>query len=273
MSIFEGLNEICDQCLGLDDKYRGLKPKFRHRQTLIDLCSDNRISVDGVRFVKNLYNQVVETWENAGDNKKQLPSEENWRFTKHIEVGDNNTNPEILLERTIARVVDDNWANQVPVDSGLLGARASGMDLVHRDGNSFSFIELKFDSNTPLYAACQVLKYGIVYLFSRSYAKQLELNIEEIPMLRASELHLKVLAPSEFYSLNGHDLEWLSNFEQSLNDGLSQVSQEKNDWPLMTFQFESFPKSFQWSPEKATDVEMQKEVLWAIHNRVSPFQD
>ena len=64
-----------------------------------------------------------------------------------------NTSPEVMLERSIVRAASDNWANQVPTSSGLIGPHADkvrNIDLVQRlDENHFSFIELKVASNNP----------------------------------------------------------------------------------------------------------------------------
>lgn len=96
-----------------------------------------------------------------------LPSAENWRFDKRTSFREENLSPETLLERTISRVVDENWANQVPVDSGLVAGSAHWIDLVFRAGTAFSLIELKDESNTPLSAAIQVVRYGLVHAFTR----------------------------------------------------------------------------------------------------------
>ena len=274
-SIFDGLDRLCDQYLQLDENWAGKEPRYQHPTTLLRLCSENSPTVDGVDLIHALYDRVVQNWNSAGESQAHLPSAENWRFEKRLSFRDDNKRPEILLERTIALVTDDdNWANQVPVDSGLLGARPHWMDLVFRAGDSYAFIELKYESNTPLSAACQVLQYGIVYAFSRAHAELLQLSVETTALLKASEIALKVLAPSEFYTRYGKAPEWLAGFERSLNDGLARFcEQSSGDWPTLTFGFEAFPADFAWSPEKAQDVAMQKDVLWAIHNRVSPFQD
>lgn len=272
MAIFDGLEDIFDEFLGVDETWEGQAPRYRHRATSIRLCEDNRPEIDGAALATALYNRIEHNWENRGDNVG-LPSAENWRFEQRTDYNENNHNPETLLERTIASVVDDdNWANQVPVDSGLLGGRPHWIDLVFRAGTAFSLIELKYASNTPLSAAFQVLNYGLVYAFSRSHAQELEINLDRSPILRATEIHLRVLAPSEYYSAYRNNPAWLSRFEKAIHDGVRQFSQHTGlDCPLASFAFEAFPCGF-WPmpPQTQADID-PKEVLWAVHKRKPVF--
>lgn len=271
-SIFSGMDEIADQYLGLDETWRGQSPRFMHRETLLRLCSGSGADVDGVGLIHELFDQILRNW-NMGGPKAGLPSSQNWRFEKRTDFSIENTSPEVLLERTIAAVVDpDNWANQVPVDSGLLSGSPHWIDLVFRSGTEFSLIELKYASNTPLSAAFQVLRYGLVYAFFRSHAEVLGVNLDATPLLRASKIQCKVLAPVQFYDSYGPDLKWLSDFEKSIQTGLQRFSLEISEAvPEMTFGFEEFPGDFSWTPETAREIQTQKEVLWAIHHRQPVF--
>lgn len=272
-SIFDGLEDIIDGFLPVDETWEGQVPRYGHRATLKRLCSENGPDVDGVGLVHALYNRILNNWSAAGG-ASGLPSSENWRFEKRISFSDENLRPETLLERTIAFVVDDdNWANQVPVDSGLLGGRAHWIDLVFRAGTAFSLIELKYDSNTPLSAAFQVLTYGLVYAFSRSHAEILGIDVDRSPILQASEIHLRVLAPSGYFSAYGPDLGWLARFEKAVQEGVERFSQNNTErLPLMSFGFEAFPSDFVWTPPTARAVVTQKEVLWAVHQRDQVFR-
>lgn len=277
-SIFDGLADIIDGFLGIDDTWEGQAPRYGHRATLKRLCSENGPDVDGVGLVHALYDRLSNNWSAAGGTGG-LPSTENWRFEKRISFSEENLRPETLLERTIASVVDDdNWANQVPVDSGLLGGRAHWIDLVFRAGTAFSFIELKYDSNTPLSAACQVLGYGLVYAFCRSHAQVLGINLDRSPILQASEIHLRVLAPADYFTAFGPDLEWLARFEKAVQEGVERFSRKRfsrnsaERLPLMSFGFEAFPTDFVWTPSTAREVATQKDVLWAVHHRDQVFR-
>ncbi len=56
---------------------------------------------------------------------------------------------------------DQGWGNDLSTGSGLLnsGGRQMNIDLVHRVGEAWEFIELKIDSNDYFNAAMQVLRY------------------------------------------------------------------------------------------------------------------
>ena len=272
-SIFDGLEDIIDGFLHVDETWEGKAPRYCHRATLKRLCAKNDSDVDGIGLVHALYDQILSNWARSGG-ANGLPSPENWRFEKRISFSEDNLRPETLLERTMAYVVDDdNWANQVPVDSGLLGGRAHWVDLVFRVGTAFTLIELKYESNTPLSAAIQILSYGLVYAFARSHAEVLGVNLDRSPILQASEMHLRVLAPANFFAGYGSDLIWLSKFERAINIGVERFSRESSEpLPLMSFGFEAFPADFVWTPHTAREVTTQKEVLWAVHQRDQVFR-
>lgn len=271
-SIFDGLDGIIDGYLHVDENWDGQAPRYRHRATLLRLCTEDGPDVDGVGLVHALYDHMLSNWA-AWGGAGGLPTEENWRFEKRLVFDHANLNPETLLERTIALVVDDdNWANQVPVDSGLLGSRAHWIDLVFRAGSAFSLIELKYEANTPLSAAFQVLRYGLAYAFSRSHAEVLGFDPHHSPLFEASEIHLRVLAPLEFFTAYGPDLAWLSQFESAIQGGLERFSQDRPETPpLKSFRFEAFREDFVWTPQTVRETETQKEVLWAIHQRKRVF--
>ena len=141
-------------------------------------------------------------------------------------LADQNKSPEVCLERAIVRTMKTlepkrlSWVNQVPIASGLVNAtadRSRKIDLVHiLGGGTFEFIELKVRSDTPLFAAMEILKYGLVYAFCR-YAGRVQQSIFKDPELReAKRINLRVLAPAAYYE--NYDLSWL---EVSLNEGLA----------------------------------------------------
>jgi hypothetical protein len=271
-SIFDGLDDIIDDFLHVDENWDGQAPRYHSRTTLLRLCTEHGPDIDGVGLVHALYEHMLKNWA-AWDGAGGLPTEANWRFEKRIGFDDANMNPETLLERTIALVTDDdNWANQVPVDSGLLGSRPHWIDLVFRAGSAFSLIELKYESNTPLSAAFQVLRYGLAYVFSRSHAEVLGFDPHHSPLFEASEIHLRVLAPLEFFTAYGPDLAWLSRFESAIQDGLESLAQDRHEAPpLKSFRFEAFPEDFKWTYQAVHEAETQKQALWAIHQREQVF--
>ncbi len=76
---------------------------------------------------------------------------------------------------------------------------------MERTGNgSFDFIELKIRSDTPLFAALEVLDYGVLYAFSRIYARSLNYNPGCSEIIDAHEIGLRVLALTQFYEYKSH---------------------------------------------------------------------
>jgi hypothetical protein len=125
----------------------------------------------------------------------------------------------------------------MPVASGLFGSRTDkrrAVDLVydHKNGR-YDFVELKIKSDNPLYAAMEILGYGLVYLASRQdRAKNLGYDSKALPVLGASEIALCVLAPQAYYE--NCNLRWL---EIAINDGLAVIA---TDGLKMKFNFEQF---------------------------------
>ncbi|MFQ5932670.1 MAG: hypothetical protein ACE5MM_09690, partial [Nitrospiraceae bacterium] len=198
------------------------------------------------------------------------PSKENWRFAGRTDIARSNPSEEVTLERAIIRLSNRDWANQVPTASGLVGPTSDKrrcLDLVHRlDDRAWEFIELKIGSDTPLYAAMEILTYGLLYLFSRHHRDEFQYD-DWKELLQASLIHLKVLAPSKYYSPNGtgthYHLKWL---EDLLNDGLRRFLDESPRLSLqMPFQFEAFPPDFEWTA--TTDATRDESVRAALRER------
>ena len=144
----------------------------------------------------------------------------------------------------------------MPVASGLIDHKSDKrrcIDLVSIGENGgFDFVELKYESNTPLYAAMEILGYGLVYLASRmDSAKNLKYgNGASLPVMSATAISLVVLAPSDYYK--EYKLGWL---ERGLNDGLNDLLAAKKMKNLeMDFRFERLPDSFVWSHESKAEM-------------------
>jgi hypothetical protein len=85
------------------------------------------------------------------------------------------------------------------------------MDLVRQTGERhFQFIELKIASDTPLYAAAELLGYASLWLIARS-----DPHSKPSVLLEADTIDLRVLAPSTFY--DGYELQYL---ERALDAGV-----------------------------------------------------
>jgi len=139
---------------------------------------------------------------NAAANRDR--SQENWRWQRlQPQIAAHNKSREVVLERAIAaaclRRGRADWANQVPVASGLIDGAADGrraIDLVHRHGERhFELIELKIASDTPLYAAVEIIGYGCLWLLARSNPPS-----QGSAILDADHIDLSVLAPLAYYA-------------------------------------------------------------------------
>ncbi|QGQ21991.1 hypothetical protein F1728_04470 [Gimesia benthica] len=258
---------LVNQELSINGTFRKTPLQYKHQETL-NRMNDNNLP-DGVRLIKALYARMVENWELGGS--PQNTSDENWRFTQCLVLGKNNYTHEVTLERTMITVLNnENWVNQIPVDSGLLENSNRSVDLAYREGNTIQLIELKVDSNTPLSAAIQILKYGLTNAFFRTHSEELETQNLQTPLLSADEIQLRVLAPAAYYNRFDEQTEWLRNFGNRINDGLAEFSAKQlmdSGMNLTTFQFEVFPDNFQWDPTRQADDEHRNEVLTAVNGR------
>jgi hypothetical protein len=163
-------------------------------------------------------------------------SKENWRDVIQPNLDkQNNKSREVFLERNIAQSLEKEfgknspWWNQMPIASGLVKATADrrrAIDLVHRhdpDGKRYDFVELKIDSDTPLIALMEILRYGLVYLVLRKKRDWLPETSREKPVFNTAHVGLRVLAPKEYYKNNGSDLSWL---QDKINNALAQIINE-----------------------------------------------
>lgn len=273
MSLFDGCDDLIDRHLKIPEGWRGNPPKYKSKNSL-DLMTDDNLPV-AAKLIADLYWRMMDNWRDGGCPPN--PSTENWRFTRHPDFQDagDQLGPEVALERTIIQVVDhENWANQIPVDSGILGRASKTLDLAFRAGSAFELIELKAaGGDTPLSAGFQVLKYGLAYAFFRKNleAVQNENDQPPSPLLDATEIRLRVLAPAANYERSEMSwLPWLKKLESRLNDGVRAFSDSpllECNMKLTQFQFDVFPKDFHWDQARNGDEDHRTEVLAAVHGR------
>ena len=177
--------------------------------------------------IEGAINKIKANWS-----KKESRSTQNWRLL-HVPLKNNSgyrgldwRESEVLLERMICSEGQQKkrsiW-NQMPAASGLLstqeddqiGVASEGrrsIDLVYRPNDAeeiYEFLELKIrrkdgSADTLLHAALEVLEYGLLYLFSRKYQK--DLGYADRPdktryaVLGATEIRLRVLAGEDYYA-------------------------------------------------------------------------
>lgn len=186
----------------------------------------------------------------------------NWVWRGAGEVSDQNASREVLLERAIVSTDSYQWANQMSTASGVEGRKLHkrrAIDLVYRNGDRhYSFIELKVDSDNPLYASFELLGYGLAYLHARRSGWQ---GHGDHNVMLSEQIDLIVLAPESwyFYSERGSprqfpfDLGWLTS---QINQGLSALTENR---PSMKFAFQSFKYDRLADPVTAAE-----QAKWAI---------
>lgn len=209
-SLIDGVEAAACEALGI--------ARLRHRSALKSL--GHQSAVDLAELVHRV---ISANWTagRAGNNKER--SGQNWRWMLQPQIGVANRSPEVVLERGIAgacaRAGRSDWANQIPVASGLIQGAADGrraIDLVHRHSvRRFEFIELKIASDTPLYAAVELLGYASAWLLARA-----DPPARPSVLLEAEQLDLRVLAPAGYYAPFD-----LRNLEAALNDSVRSLGE------------------------------------------------
>jgi len=242
-SIISGCNQIIDNYFELTDI--GKSPHYDHKKSYIRLSGTPKNDLDFSELISNLYKQIQNNRELSISAYGKLPSRENWRFQKQIEIDSKNSSPEVTLERKLVNVFNGSLVNQIPTSSGLVGSRQDkvrNIDLVMRNNSyEYEFIELKVDSNTPLYAAMEILLYGLLYIFTREHMQEFEYDSNDKTLLSANSIQLIPLAPFHYYP---YHIQWI---ERKINDGLQQFIKSEVGIDLnMDFTFQSFPKDFRW---------------------------
>jgi hypothetical protein len=264
-SIFDGTDEII--CESLDLCRQKLKQKTTCRKLSAALPAGFKAGI-----VSSLFKRIEDNWEQTKDNweKSELkrlerdPSWEskNWQLRHQTEPAERSESLETLLERAIAILaklgeLPDEWYNQISVDSGLVdGGGGRHVDLAHMDGNDAELVELKWKSDTPLFALFEVLDYGLVLLLSRRNAEKLGYRDRDLKLIDALVVKLAVLAPSQYY--DGYDCR---KYAGVVNEGLRQLRDTHPDLPEMSFRFLRFPSWFDELPFK-TGAEVN--ALWKV---------
>jgi hypothetical protein len=249
MSILDGVDTLIDSWCGLSEGSRygnAGNPGYFSRQAAIDLSKhkgpldSSGIPADTTKLFKQILECVAQNHKGAGGTD---PGDSVWRLRKECELSPANESAEVVLERLVVILLGDTWSNQVVAASGLVPGRdrRRSIDLVHKCGDKeFEFIELKYGtkdqgygSNNPLYAAWEVVIYGLLYVYARLYLP----STPGKPLLQATKVRLVVLAPEGYYRFNERggpvetfDLAWLEN---AINKGLGNV-----EVPGLTLSFE-----------------------------------
>ena len=152
----------------------------------------------------------------------------------------------------------------MPTASGLLDSqgRHINIDLAHQIEDGFEFIELKLDADDPYRAACQIARYGAIYMLYR-LDTDLRIRFRQNAMICAKRIVLEVLAPFRYYSYS--DVE-LSMLERQLNKQLVEFTASNCPGLSLSFNFMAFPQSFVFSPGMEGGT-----IRDAVQGRTSPF--
>lgn len=121
--------------------------------------------------------------------------------------------PETIFEKNLAKeigIVNESWANQIPIWSGIRGARSDGKSNIDigysTKKGSFNLCELKIASDDPLYAIIELVTYISGYLIARKLTEfaphkavaEIRENSQEL--IDATCVDWQVIAPSEYYN-------------------------------------------------------------------------
>jgi hypothetical protein len=246
-SILDGTHDLIDDWLDLH--FEAQRPLYRHREAWI-VCS-TMDPVDGCVFVRSFLCFVD---KNCRDRLRTKPaSVQKWRFKQFPNCASKNTSSEMILERKLVDGALDSLANQIPVASGVCSQyeRKRAIDLAKRCGPSeYTFFELKVNTNTPLFAAMELLGYAACYVAARRNMVLLGYPADQKPLLAATVIHLRVLAPLAYYGDGGNprSLLWL---QTAINSGLQCVNKFVEGLQ-MDFEFEAFPADFTLNSDPAT---------------------
>ena len=227
-SLFQGVEAAVCKILGIKN--------LRHRSALHAI---GRLQEVPAGSVAAALDQIEKNWRLSAAAGQGSTSKQNWRWwAPQCQIGPENRSPEVVLERAIARACVSagrtDWSNQVPVASGVVrpsGERRRAIDLVHqKDEGQFEFIELKIASDTPLYAAFEIINYVGIWLLSRGGKAKGQL-------LDATRIDARVLAPAEYYAPFQLDA-----LERTLNEELEAYGRRHG--ALLSFGFEKFREGF-----------------------------
>lgn len=242
MSIVQGIDDLIDKELHIENI--GKSPHYKHKTSCLKLSKSQPSDFDAFRLLESLLDCVEQNWQNSPRRKSHKISDQNWRWEKKLELSPRNSSDEKQLEKTIAKIASKTWSNQIPTASGLYSSnrdRHRNIDLAQDHGNqSYSLIELKVKSDTPLFAAMEIVTYAILYIFARKYYPADFQNSK--PLLQAQTIQLRVLAPRAYYV--DYNLDWLNPL---LNKAFKSLiySQQIEDLN-MDFDFLCFPAAFRW---------------------------
>lgn len=251
--ILREVDKIIFEELGLDESKA--PPHYQRLEACQEISDRSALQINGRALIQKVYEKITSNWHGSKSRGK-----ENWRWkqnTKSTKEKENKSK-EVILERLIVLTAGQKWVNQVPTASGLTKVikpresfdRRRAVDLVCQCGDErYELIELKVDqkAGSPLFAAMEILQYGLLYVFYRDNLQDLEpekLKPETDSLLGATSIDLKVLAPDSYYkNRKGEDYK-LESLEGIINEGLKAFLADQKFIFKMHFEFQKFPRDF-----------------------------
>ncbi len=234
VSIFDGTDQIIHDALGLR-----VGQSLKQISTCRTLCNTSLSENFNPKIVAELFDCIVGNWNG------RMPSGENWRHERKTAISDANRSPEVVLERAIVTLAElgdlPEWYNQIPVASGFVDDRSdkrAALDLARIGGEDAELVELKWASDTPLFALFEVLRYGLALLLGRQNGPLL--GYSGRPLIEVGTVKLVVLAPAPYYF--GYHLHPIA---ETINRGLDCLWRQHPDFPRLSIQFLSFPADFE----------------------------
>lgn len=129
--------------------------------------------------------------------------------------------------------------------------------------DAFVFYELKTTpkSGKICDAAIELLGYGLLYVYSRTRTTA----YNECPLMKASEVHLRVLGTSDYYSQQTLDTERSKKLQNVISGSLNEFASTHLPGCMLDFGFDTFPEEFKWSVEDKDDGSTILNALDGIH--------
>jgi hypothetical protein len=171
------------------------------------------------------------------------------------------------MQKQIAICLENQgWGNDVPTASGLVDAhgRHINVDLAHKIDGGFELVELKLDADDPFKAACQIARYGAIYMLYR-LDPDLRSRFKQNEMISAQRIVLEVLAPLRYYSCFDVDLAAL---ERQLDNQVRAFAVSHCAGLALSFRCRAFPRDFEFQPGIACG-----PIGDAVQRRTSPFAE
>src|SRR5579859_421354 len=218
--ILSGIDPLVDTALGVADVGEG-QPHYQHRESWDRLAKLQGVPDRWPDLVSRMSSLIENNWDGRASRGLQ-----NWRHSQERTIAKANASLEKCIEKGVVNVAGSAWTNQVPICSGVNDGRDGKrcVDLALLNGEDLELVELKVNSNTPLFAAVEVLIYGLVYRFSRRHRDTLGYTPRKNPLVfNVTRVALKVLAPGDYY---GDRLGALKGIEDGIGIGLAALTDE-----------------------------------------------